>query len=575
MPFDFSCSDWVEKLQSGETPIPSLPLDEIEAEQAVGVFNNLRLPDVPGTPSLGDAAGEWMRDIVRAIFGSMETSADGYASRQVGEVFILVPKKNAKTTSAAAIALTFMLKNQRRHADMLIIGPTQKISDVAFEQAKGMIESDPEGYLQKRFHVRDHKKMIECRVTKARLMIRTFGMDVLTGAKPVFCLIDEVHILGAIPHAADVIRQIRGGMLPFPEALLVMITTQSDHPPAGVFKSELQYARGVRDGRIKENVRLLPVLYEFPEEIQTSEDKTWLDTRNWHMVTPNMGRSINLDRLIEGFERAKHDGPGEVAAWATQHLNVEVGLALHSDRWIGADYWQSCSVKTLSKEEIFERSSVVVAGFDGGGLDDLAGLVLIGRCKHSRKWLFWSHAWAQTDVFEKRKEIAARLHDFAADCDLTICSEGDPQRDFREVTQIIVEVNDLGLLPKSGAVGLDTYGVADLVDMLLEAGLSEEQVVGVPQGFKLSSAIWGMERKLKDRSLLHCGSRMMNWVLGNAKAELRGNNIYISKSAAGKAKIDPLTAGFNAFQLMARNPEPAGRGAQDYFSALKKEGRAA
>lgn len=560
MPFDFSCADWVEKLQSGETPIPELALDSVAAERAVGVFNKLCLPDVPGNPTLGEAAGEWMRDIVRAIFGSMETASGSYASRQVGEVFILVPKKNAKTTSAAAIALTFMLLNERRHADMLIIGPTQKISDVAFEQAKGMIDSDPEGYLQKRFHVQDHKKTILCRLTKARLMIRTFGMDVLTGAKPVFCLIDEVHILGSIPHAADVIRQIRGGMLPFPEALLVMITTQSDHPPAGVFKSELQYARGVRDGNITENVRLLPVLYEFPEEIQTSEDQKWLDPKNWFMVTPNMGRSINLDRLIEGFERAKHDGPGEIAAWATQHLNVEVGLALHTDRWIGADYWQSCSEPCLTKEELLRRCEVVVAGFDGGGLDDLAGLVLIGRCQETRKWLFWAHAWAQTDVFQKRKEIAARLRDFAEDGDLTICPEGDPQRDFREVTQIVTEVNDMGLLPSHGAVGLDTYGVADLVDMLLEAGLTEDQLVGVPQGYKLSSAIWGMERKLKDRSLLHGGASMMNWVLGNAKAELRGNNVYISKSAAGKAKIDPLTAGFNAFQLMARNPEPAGRG---------------
>ena len=560
MPFDFSCPDWIEKLQSGQTPIPDLPLDEGAAERAVDVFNNLRLPDVPGTPSLGEAAGEWMRDIVRAVFGSMDTSAGAFASRQVGEVFILVPKKNAKTTSAAAIALTFMLLNERRHADMLIIGPTQKISDVAFEQAKGMIDSDPEGYLQKRFHVQDHKKTIMCRVTKARLMIRTFGMDVLTGAKPVFCLIDEVHILGSIPHAADVIRQIRGGMLPFPEALLVMITTQSDHPPAGVFKSELQYARGVRDGSITENVRLLPVLYEFPEDIQTSEDQKWLDPGIWFMVTPNLGRSINLDRLVEGFERAKHDGPGEIAAWATQHLNVEVGLALHTDRWIGADYWRSCAEPCLTKEELLRRCDVVVAGFDGGGLDDLAGLVLIGRCRETRKWLFWAHAWAQTDVFQKRKEIAARLRDFEVDGDLTVCAEGDPQRDFREVTQIISEINDLGLLPSQGAVGLDTYGVADLVDMLLEAGLSEDQLVGVPQGYKLSSAIWGMERKLKDRSLLHGGAPMMNWVLGNAKAELRGNNIYISKSAAGKAKIDPLTAGFNAFQLMARNPEPAGHG---------------
>jgi phage terminase large subunit-like protein len=556
MAFDFACPDWADKLARGETPIADLDLDPKKADQAVGIFNKLRLPDVPGQPELRDAAGEWMRDIVRAIFGSMETRANGPEVRKVGEVFILVPKKNSKTTSAAAIALTFMLLNQRRNADMLIIGPTQKIAETAFEQARGMIEADPEGFLQKRFHVIAHQKTIKDRVTHARLMVRTFGMDVLTGAKPVFCLIDEVHILGSIPYAADVIRQIRGGMLPFPESVLVMITTQSDHPPSGVFRTELQYARGVRDGRITDRVRLLPVLYEFPEAVQTSDGKDWESPDLWHMVTPNLGRSITIDALKDGFARAKEDGTGEVIAWATQHLNVEVGLALHSNRWIGSDFWLGALETGLTLEALRERSEVVVIGVDGGGADDLLGLSAIGRCAESKHWLHWAHAWAHPVVLERRKEIVPNLQDFERAGDLTICAY--PTQDHEELVEIVAGFLDAGLLPEAAAIGLDPAGVAALVDALAGVGLTAEQMVAVGQGYRLSRAIWGMERKLMDGTFRHGGQGLMAWCLGNARAEQKGNAVLITKETAGKAKIDPLVATFNAFELMSRNPVAAG-----------------
>lgn len=553
MAFDFACPDWADRLQRGDSLIADLPLDMVAADRAVGIFNKLRLPDVPGQPELREAAGEWMRDIVRAVFGSMQTTPNGPEVRQVGEVFILVPKKNAKTTSAAAIALTFMLLNKRRNADMLIIGPTQKISDLAFEQARGMIEADADGFLQKRFHVQDHKKTIRCRVTNARLMVRTFGMDVLTGAKPIFALIDEVHLLGTVPYAADVIRQIRGGMMPFPESVLVMITTQSDHPPAGVFRSELQYARGVRDGKITERVRLLPVLYEFPEAIQTGDAKVWADPDVWHMVTPNLNRSITIDALLDGYERAKQDGQAEVIAWATQHLNVEVGLALHSNRWAGADFWQGAVDEMVGGlTDIIALSEVAVVGIDGGGADDLGGLYVIGRERDTRRLLGWGHAWAHKTVRERRKEIVPALEDFAADGDLTFCEYATQDHD--EMCEIVGALKDAKLLPDEAAIGLDPAGVTALVDALAGIGVADGQMVAVGQGYRLSPAIWGVERKLMDGTMVHGGQRLMAWCIGNAKAEQKGNAVLITKETAGKAKIDPLIAMFNAFALMSRNP---------------------
>jgi len=546
MAASLACPDWWDRLKAGRLPFADLKLDRKRAERAEAIYYRLRLPDVPGRPAIGDGGADWFGPVVGAVYGALEP--DG--RRRIGEIFCLVPKKNAKTTKAAALGLVALLLNERPKADMLIVGPTQKIADTCFSQARGMIEADP--FLSDRFHVREHLKTIECRVTGARLMIRTFGMDVLTGVKPVLVILDELHILGGVAYAADVIRQLRGGMLPFPESLFVMITTQSDHPPAGVFKSELAYARGVRDGRIVET-RLLPVMYEFPEGLQRDPEQPWRDPALWPLVTPNLNRSITIERLVEGWQRAEHDGQGELIAWATQHLNVEVGMALHGNRWAGADLWERAGEPGLSLDALLARCDVAVVGVDGGGLDDLLALAVIGRDRETSDWLHWAHAWAQPAVLERRKEITPRLRDLEAAGELTICD--DPTQDVRELADVIERLHKAGRLPEKQGIGLDPFGVAAIVDEIAGRGVPDEVLVSISQGVRLSPAVWGTERKLNDGTFRHGAQALMAWAIGNAVAEQRGNAVIITKETAGKAKIDPLIATFNAVALMSRNPQ--------------------
>lgn len=552
---DLSCPDWFEKLKAGRPPLPDgLPLDREEAEAAVTVFGKLRLPDVPGQPLLRDVAGQWAKDFVGAIFGLVEMNEDRtlVVGRKARKFFQVVPKKNGKTTNSAAIMLTALLRNRRPSAEFLLVGPTQTTAELAYDQAAGMIRADK--WLVKRFQTRDHIKTIEDRKTGAKLKVKSFDNKIMTGQKPVGVLVDELHELGKIAYAQKVMTQIEGGIIANPEGFIVIITTQSDAPPAGVFKSELEHARAVRDGAFADG-ETLPMIYEFPVAMQA--DKSWENPKTWPIVLPNLGRSIAVDRLLPKFRENKEKGIEAFSIWASQHLNVEIGIAITGDNWVGATYWADAADPSITLESLIEMSDVIVFGLDGGGLDDLFGLCAVGRHKQTREWRCWFKAWAQQDVLERRKEIASRLHDFHADGDLVICET--PTQDILEIAEIIEKIRDAGLLPETGAVGLDPMGITALVDELDARGIGGDQVVAVSQGFRLSGSIWGMERKLKDRTLWHCGSRMMDWVVGNAKVEQRGNAVLITKQAAGKAKIDPLMAAFNAVTLMSRNPEGAAR----------------
>ncbi len=115
---------------------------------------------------------------------------------------------------------------------------------------------------------------------------------------------------------------------------------------------------------------MLPVLYEFPDDINADPEK-WGDSANWWMVNPNLGRPVTIERLQADHQAAKDTSEEEFRRWASQHLNIEIGLALRSDRWVGADYWEACGDKSVTLDALLERSDVIVCGIDGGGLDDL------------------------------------------------------------------------------------------------------------------------------------------------------------------------------------------------------------
>lgn len=548
MAWDLSCPDWWQRLQSGRSLVPDLPLWSGEGERAVRIFNKLRLADVPGTPTMEEAGGEWFRDIVRAMFGCVNPET---RERMIREIFALVPKKNSKTTDGALLMVTALLMNQRPRAGFVMTAPVQDVAQLAFDAAAGAIELDP--VLEKKFHVRHHLKTILHRETKAELEIMTFDPAVLTGQKiSGGALIDELHVCAKMAKAPKALRQIRGGMLPFPESFLAFITTQSDEPPVGVFAEELHKAREIRDG--KREGAMLPVLYEFPKEVQESPDRRWEDPTLWPLVTPNLGKSITVQRLQADHADAKATSESELRVWASQHLNIQIGQALMADGWVGADFWDGAGDASVDLDALLERAEVAVVGIDGGGLDDLLGLCVIGRERGTRKWLHWAHAWAHEIVLDRRKQLEPKLRDLEKCGDLTIVES--PGEDVTELAEIVRRVGKAKLLPEKLAIGVDAAGIGAIVDELTQpgSGITLEQVVAVSQGWKLNGAIKTTERAVAGGDLIHGAQPLMAWAVANAKVEPKGNAITITKQASGSAKIDPLMATFNAVSLMALNP---------------------
>lgn len=547
MEWSTSCLDWERRILAGESLIPNPPLFPEEATRALSVFKELRLVDVLGRPTLGEAGRKWLFDFVGSIFGSYN-SVEG--RRLISDFFLLISKKNSKSTGAAGIMLTALILNWRESAEYTILAPTVEIANNSFFPARDMVKADEE--LSDLMHVQDHLRQITHRGTGATLKVVAADSETVGGKKATGILVDELWLFGKRPNAENMLREACGGLASRPEGFVIYLSTQSDEAPAGVFKQKLDYARGVRDGRIDDN-HFLPVIYEFPKHIL--DEKKHLDPKYFYVTNPNLGASVDEQFILRQFKIAEESGVESMQGFLAKHLNVEMGLSLKSQRWAGADFWDAAAGK-VTLDIILQRCEAIEIGVDGGGLDDLLGITIIGRAPETRKWLWWSKAWCHSIALERRKSEAPKYIDFKHDGDLVIVDEIG--HDVKQLGDIVRKCESSGLLDR---IGVDPAGIGAIVDELEggnengELKIDHDRIVGISQGWRLNSAIKTTERKVAAKEILHDGSRMMQWCVGNARVEPKGNAILITKQASGTGKIDPLMAGFNAVALMAMNPE--------------------
>lgn len=544
MEWSTACPDWGERLKRGESIIPP-PLFPEMAEAALDVFKQLQIVDATGSPTFGDAAAPWILDLVASIFGAYDPES---GRRLITEWFVLIPKKNGKSTLAAGVMLTALILNWRLSAEFAILAPTVEIANNTYGPARDMTQRDDD--LSTLMHVQTHIKSITHRETNATLKVLAADAKTVGGKKTVGTLVEELHEFGTMHNAANMMREAKGGLMSRPEGFVIYITTQSSAPPAGIFKEKLDYARDVRDGKIIDP-KFVPVIFEHPDDITARKEHLLL--KNLPMVNPNFGFSVDAETLEREFAIAQNTGENSFRDFMAKHGNVEIGLNLRSDRWAGADFWEGAVAK-ITLDDLIERCEVIDIGIDGGGLDDLLGVYFIGRVKDSAKKMGCGYAWAHPSVLERRKEIAPRLHDFFNDGDLTLVEKvGD---DVEELADMCHFIYQSGLLDK---IGCDPVGIGAVLDKLEERGIPNDKIVGVSQGWKLGGAIKTAERWIAGGEFSPSSQPIMAWCVGNARVEPRANSIIITKQASGTGKIDPLMAMFNAITLMSLNPAPANK----------------
>ena len=230
MEWTTACPDWAGRLTSGRSIIPP-PIFPEEAERALAVFKALKIVDAPGSPTFGEVCAQWVFDLVASIFGSYDVES---GRRLIIEWFVCLPKKNSKSTIAAGIMMTALILNWRQSGEFAIIAPTVEVANNSYGPSRDMVQHDED--LDDLMHVQTHIKTITHRNTNATLKVVAADSNTVGGKKSIGTLVDELWLFGKQSNAENMLREAIGGLASRPEGFVIYLTTQSDDPPAGVFR---------------------------------------------------------------------------------------------------------------------------------------------------------------------------------------------------------------------------------------------------------------------------------------------------------------------------------------------------
>lgn len=569
--------DWDERIVTGRSLIPFGPLFPEEAKASLDVFHGMRLVDVAGRPTMGEACRPWTTEFAGAIFGSYDPTT---GIRHINDFHLDIAKKNIKSTLAADVMVTALVRNWRESGEFYILAPTKEIADNSFFPARDMIGADDD--LKALLHVQQHSRLITHRNTGAFLKVIAADSETVGGKKTIGLFIDELWLFGKRANSEAMLREAKGGLASRPEGFVISASTKPDSAPAGIYAQRLEYFRAVRDGKINDP-RSLGVIYEFPKRFIDSGD--YKKRQYFYIPNPNLTVSVSEEYLVAELAKAEHAGRGAVINFFAKHLNVEPSGSARADGWAGAVVWQRGIEVGLTLDEILKRSEVVTIGLDGGGLDDLLGVAVIGREKGTGRWLGWAHGLISTIGVVRRKANAEEYRKFKEAGDLTVFrfghnggpalddeegdhpeltalfdgaleSDPDPQSlppDIRYVVDLVQRVQGLGLLAQ---VGVDAAGIGGIVDALAGIGVTQDadSLDAVRQGIALMGAIKTIERKLADGTFKHGNQKLLGWCADNLKVIPTPTAMRVARDEAGFGKVDPIMALFNAGHLMSLNP---------------------
>ena len=456
----------------------------------------------------------WQRFIVRSLFGWR--TSDGL--RRFRRAYIEVPRKNGKSTLAAAIALYLLIADGEPGAEVYSAATTREQARIVYDAAHEMLTQSPA--LLK--YVTPQKTLIKGKRFGGHFKAVSSAAKNLDGLNAHGIVIDELHAHRS-REVYDVLETSVGARR---QPMMLMTTT------AGFFEPEkIGYQQHVAAQQLLSGNLFDDETFAFIAAIDEGDD--WHLESTWRKANPNYGVTVQPKELARLAVEARST-PSFQNTFRRLHLNEWTSQEV---RWLDMDTWDASAGVARSQDPIVAelQARECWAGLDLASVRDLTALLLAFPNDDGSVEVLARFYCPQRGIVERSRRDKVPYLEWSQQGWLTTTPGDSVDTDF-----IRADVARLAEHYKIKRITYDRWGMPTLSVQLVSDGY---KMAPIAQSISaLNGGTQELERLLVDGKLRHGGNPILRWMASHVTTEEDGRGYIKPDKKASTERIDGIVA---------------------------------
>ncbi|KAA0762991.1 terminase large subunit [Bacillus sp. SH5-2] len=469
----------------------------------------------------------WQKAFIAALFGFIH-KIEG--TRKYREAFLVVARKNGKSTLSSGICLYLQVADGEGGAEVYAVATKEKQAKIVWSEAKRMVKKSP--VLSKR--IKALVKELNADFNDSTFQPVGSDSDTLDGLNVHGASLDEIHAWKD-KNLYDVIVD---GTSAREQPLILMITT------AGTVREsvyDMKYEESERfllsldDEKEYTDPTFLPIIYELDNR------KEWTDPKSWKKANPGLGTIKKIDNLETKVKKAQAN-PLLVKNLLTKDFNIR---ETSSEAWL--TFEQLNNKQTFDVMEL--KPNYGIGGTDLSETTDLTAAKVIFMLPNDINVYVLQMYWLPEELLEQRSKEDKIPYDLWHEAGLLRTTPGNSVH-AKFVTEWFLEVRDeYGIyLPW---IGYDRWSAKYWVEEM-QGYFGKEALVPVAQGKQtLSMPMKLLGADLEAKRIIYNNNPVDKWCLSNTAIDVDKNlNIQPNKTNNQRRRIDGTAALLDAYVVL-------------------------